>query len=197
MTLDDVKKYLSENKDNEDVKAYLSELSTVSEDAKNKIIEEYKGGDEYKRAIQADKDKEVAKSIESWKKNNLDKVVSERYRELHPDETPEQKRIRELEETIEKERRERIKNEQMGVALKLAQGHGIPVDALDRILGENEAETTASVKKYAESLSAWKKKAVDEEVTKRLGGGGAPPAGTSEPHKEQSTEDYIREIFNK
>lgn len=74
----------------EKIKADANPLANVTEEG---FTEQLKGN----KSLQKIMDARVTRGIETWQKNNLDKLYQERYAKEHPDETPEQKRIAALE----------------------------------------------------------------------------------------------------
>jgi hypothetical protein len=94
-------------------------------------------------------DSKVTKGIETWKKNNLKKFVDDEVSKRYPDETPEQKRIKELEMEFEKARTEAKREKLLNLAYKEAQQENIPTDFLDRFLGEDEETTLNNIKSYS------------------------------------------------
>ena len=78
MNLEEVKQFLDANKENEDVKAYLEELSAVSADKVKGFLET----DEGQKLIRPKLDQHFTKSLETWKANNLDELVDTKVKEL-------------------------------------------------------------------------------------------------------------------
>lgn len=94
ITLSAVRKYLSDNKPDADVVEYLAGLNPLAEltiDSAGALVDGTPALRDYR-------DARVQAAVERWKDRNLRDEVEKRVKELHPDETPEQKRIRELED---------------------------------------------------------------------------------------------------
>jgi polyhydroxyalkanoate synthesis regulator phasin len=158
MNLEEIKQYLNENKDNEDVKAYLGELSAVSADK----VKGFLNTDEGKRLIQPDLDRYHNKSLESWKTNNLESIIEEEVRKRNPEKTPEQLKIEELEKKIQDAENARIRGELVNKAFKVADEKALPKDVIDFFIGENEEKTLENLSKFEETYTAALQKAVDE-----------------------------------
>ena len=139
MNLEEIKAYLKENADDAEVKDFLNSLSAV--DATK--VEEFLETDEGKRLLQPRLDKHFTKGLESWKENNLDKLVNEKLTELNPEETPEQKEIRELRERLDKAERDKQRQELLTkVTAKLSEKK-LPTDLASLLItgGEETLES--------------------------------------------------------
>lgn len=160
MTLDEIKKFLDENKTKPEIKSFLDSLSGVSN------VKAYlENNDEGKKLLQSLTDAKVTQGIETFKKNNLDKLVEAKFNELHPPETTEQKRIRELEikfnESESANKLEKLRNK----ALTILTSKNIKPDVLDvLVLGDDETALTANLEKFTAFLDA----AVSEAVKNKF-----------------------------
>ncbi|KHF40710.1 DUF4355 domain-containing protein [Halalkalibacter okhensis] len=164
MNLEDVKKFLEENKGQEDVKGYLEGLSKVTSEGVTAFLDT----DEGKKLLQPKLDSYFTKGLETWKGNNLQKLVDEEVAKKNPSETPEQKEIRELKEkfaTIETEKtRETLKNK----ALSTLSEKKLPTFLLDKLIGNDEDSTNESLIKFEE---VWNSsiQSIKEELLKENG----------------------------
>ena len=153
MTLEEIKAWLEENKGNEEVTAYLKELKTVSKDDVEGFLETAEG----KKLLQPKLDKNFTKGLETWKEKNLDTLVEEKHREMNPEETEEQKRIRLLEQKLEdsekKSNREALRNK----AINLADEKGLPKKLVDRFIGDDEETTVNNLTDFETALTEWVK----------------------------------------
>ncbi|MGD6831428.1 DUF4355 domain-containing protein [Sutcliffiella halmapala] len=164
MDLQAVKKFLEEQKENEDVKSYLQELSKVTVDGVNTFLETEEG----KKFLQPTLDRYHTKSLESWKNNNLQKLIDDGVSKLNPSETPEQKRIRELEEKIEKAESERTRETLKNKALSTLSEKKLPTFLLEHLIGQDEDSTTQSLTKFEEVWNA-QLQSVKQELLKENG----------------------------
>lgn len=149
MNLEDVIKFLSENKDNDEVKSYLSELKTVSKED----VEGYLDTEEGKKLLQPRLDKYFTKGLETWKEKNLDKLVDDKVKELYPEETPEQKKLRELELKLEKAEKEKARESLKNKAISLLTEKELPTKLVDKLLGEDEDSTIENITLYEEVVN--------------------------------------------
>lgn len=158
MTIEDVKKFFKENKDQTDVKAYLESL-TVDVNIVKAFLETNEEG---KKLLQSLTDSKVTQGIETFKKNNLDKLVEAKYNELHPAETPEQKRIRDLEQKFNESEKEKQLALLRNKALTMLTAKGFKPEVLEILmLGEDETTLTTNIDK----LSTYLNSAIKEAVT--------------------------------
>ena len=149
MNFEEFKQYLEDNKDNKDVQQSLKGFVTVSSNDVESFLETEEG----KRFIQPKLDKYHNKSLESWKKNNLDNLVEEEVRRRHPEETEDQKRIRKLEEELANRDKQSKRQELQNKAIKIAQNKGLPTDLVDFFIGEDEEATQTNLDKFEEKVN--------------------------------------------
>lgn len=172
MDLNEIKAYLESNKDKPDVSAFLDGLSAVSEDK----VKGYLETDEGKRVIQPTLDKYHAKSLESWKTNNLDKLVDDEVKKRNPDMTEEQKRIAALEEKLEQKDKEAQREKLTNFAMKQATEKGLPSDLVGFFLAQDEEGTKANLAKFEETYG----KSVQDAVEKKFKDNGREiPSGSN------------------
>ncbi|CAF1852320.1 MULTISPECIES: DUF4355 domain-containing protein [Bacillus] len=158
-TLEEVKKFLDENKDNEEVKSYLNELSAVSADKVNGFLDT----DEGKRLIQPRLDSHFTKSLDTWKANNLDALVEAKVKELYPEETEEQKRIRRLEKELEDQKTAAQREKLLNKAVSYASEKQLPADVVEFFIGEDEETTMKNLGVFEEKYTAAVQKAIESK----------------------------------
>ncbi|MBW3114194.1 DUF4355 domain-containing protein [Bacillus sp. MCCB 382] len=159
MKLEDIKQYFNDNKDNDEVKAYLGELSAVSTDK----VKGFLNTDEGKRLIQPDLDRYHNKSLESWKANNLDSLVEAELQKRNPSKSPEQLELEKLRKEIEDERKARNREVLVNKALKVAKEKNLPDGIIDYFIAENEEGTIENLSKLEEVFSQSVQSAVDSK----------------------------------
>ncbi|MFE6377303.1 DUF4355 domain-containing protein, partial [Bacillus subtilis] len=125
MNLEDVKKFLEEQKDNEQVKQYLQGLQSVSLEGVKQFVE---ADEDAKKWMQSEKDRFFSTSLNSWMESTFPQKLEEEIKKRYPDETPEQKRIRELELKNEEFERNAKIEKMRTMALKTASEKKIPAD---------------------------------------------------------------------
>lgn len=193
---DEVKQYFETNKDKDDVKAFVNGLNPVSVDRIKSLEDENK---DIKSWLDSEKDKHSSKSLETWKTNNLQKLIDEKIKELYPEADPKDTKLAELQAQIQKMQKETTRKELTNKALKIATEKKLPVELVDYFIGEDEETTTKNIEALEKVFSV----TVDKLVEERLKGGYTPPAGdkttgslTMEDLKGMSTEE-INKIWDK
>ncbi|MCY1093979.1 DUF4355 domain-containing protein [Bacillus safensis] len=157
MNIEEIKQFLEQNKDNEEVKAFVGELSAVSADKVKGFLETEEG----KKVLQPRLDQHFTKGLETWKANNLEKIVEEEVSKRNPSKTPEQLEVEKLRKEIEAEKAARNRETLVNKALKAADEKKLPKDVIDFFIGENEDSTLENLSKLEESFNAAVQAAVD------------------------------------
>ncbi len=187
MTLDEVKQFFADNKDDEQVKQFLSSLSVISPDK----VKEYLATDEGKRLLQPVIDSAVTKGIETYKEKTLPGLVDSKVKELYPAETPEQKRIREQDDRIKKLESDNTKKELRGIALQHITENKLPFSKIvDKLIGNDQETTIANITTFGEVFKSY----VDNEVTERLKG--RNPHINPNPGGDPIKNPWSKEHFN-
>lgn len=157
MNIEEIKQFLEQNKENEEVKAFVGELSAVSADKVKGFLETEEG----KKLLQPRLDQHFTKGLETWKDNNLKKIVEEEVSKRNPSKTPEQIEVEKLRKEIEAEKAARNRETLVNKALKAADEKKLPKDVIDFFIGENEDSTLENLSKLEESFNAAVQAAVD------------------------------------
>jgi len=164
MEFADVKKFLEDNKDNDEVSAYLNELSEVTTDK----IQGYLESDEGKKLLQPKLDQYTTKGIESWKKNNLDAIVNEKInkeiKKRYPEKDEKDIALEAVKAELEQMRKETLKKELTNKAIKIASEKKIPTDIVDYFIGEDEDSTVENLSKLNNIFNQHIQKAVEEKL---------------------------------
>lgn len=178
MNIEEIKNYLSENKDSEEVQALLKEFNSVEV-----TLDDVKGflekNEEGKKFLGSEKDKFFTSSLETWKSNNLKKLVDEELKKHNPDETPEQKRIRELEEYVQQKESEALFQTNKNIALNYLNEKKLPSTLVDYFVGNDENSTMENLNKFEEVFTNQLQTAVESRLKKD----GTDLEGTSSKNK--------------
>ena len=152
MDLQEVKTYLETNSQDEAVIEYMNELKKPPAEAINSYLDTQEGA----KLLQPRLDSHFSKGLQTWKDNNLNKLIDEEVAKRNPGETPEQKEIRELKAQIEKDRNEREKEKLTNIAMKKANELGLPLNLVNHFIGTDENTTISNLedfnKLYQESI---------------------------------------------
>ena len=174
MTIEEVKKFLADNKDDAAVKEFIGSIATVDERA---IIDKYKASAEHKKELSTEGDRRVTAAIEKFQKETMPKHVEEEIKKRFPDETAEQKAIRELTAKLEAiegaKKREEMKNK----ATHLFNEKKIPLEFSEYVNSSDEEELT----KHVENLAALVDKIRIGATNEILKNGPTPPKSHNAP----------------
>lgn len=136
MSLEELKQFLEDNKEDKEAQEYLEGLYLVP-----KKVKAFLETDAGKKLIQPALDSYFTKGLETWKEKTMPSLIEEEIKKKFPDETEEQKRLRKLEEELAKERQARTKSELINKATQLATQKGLPVEVVHYFVGQDEDET--------------------------------------------------------
>ena len=168
LTIQEVQKFINDNKENSEVKSYLSQLSKVTVDKLKSAIE---SDNEIKSFYGSQIDQARDRGIEAWKQNKMPALiqseVDKQVAKLNPQETPEMKELRETREEIRREREERKREKILNQALTYSNGK-MHTELVEYFLGDDYDSTKANIDKFKNIFD----NAITEEVNKRLGENG-------------------------
>ena len=183
MDINKVKELVQQEKDTE-LQDYLQGLSKPTPEG----IREFAQTEEGKKALQPVLDSYFTKGLETWKQNNLDKIVEEEVSKRYPEETEEQKRLKKLEKDLADERQHRTREQLRNKAITEATQKGLPTDIVDHLVGQDEQTTMDNLSKFEQ---VWQNK-IQEQVEQRFKGSG------HDPHKTgNDTGTFTRESLSK
>lgn len=172
-----VKKFVADAKAGKEVSEadLTAALTLTAED-----VTPFLDTDEGKKFVLPKIDQGVSKGIEAFKKNNLDKLVEDRWNALHPPETESDKKMRQLQEDLAKEKNERLRTDLKNRLIGEATKKGLPVDLVDTLIGADEDASLKNLATYEQVFTAQLNSAVEKRLAAggRLpdnGGGGVPP----------------------
>lgn len=148
ITLESVKKFISDNQQNAEVQAYLQGLYTV--EGVQTFVRENADG---RKWFDSEKDKHHSKALETWKSNNLEKLIDEEIKKRNPGKTPEQIEIEKLRKQIEDAERARNREALVNKALKVAKEKNLPDGIIDFFIADDEESTMTNLTKLEEEYS--------------------------------------------
>ena len=148
------------------------DLSTLT---KEQIKELSEKNDAFKEYVNQQKDQHFSKSIETWKANNLQKLVDEELNKRNPKETAEQKAFRELQEEVKELKLAKTTAENRADAVRSFNAEGLPEDLLD-VLDYTDAEKMqAQIERIKTAYKDILSRQVEEQVAKKTGRKPAEP----------------------
>lgn len=146
MDLNEVKTFIETNSQDSSVSEYLSELKKPTAEVVNSYLDSQEGA----KLLQPRLDSHFSKGLQTWKDNNLSKLIDEEVSKRNPGETPEQKEIRELKAQLESDRLEREREKLTNLAMKKANDLGLPLDFVNHLIGNDENETNTNLESFNE-----------------------------------------------
>lgn len=188
MDLQQVREFLKQQ-DNQEVQTFLTELrGTPSiEDIQNLATSD----EQVKKWLQSEKDSFFSKGLETWKSKTLPQLLEEEIKKRYPEETAEQRELRELKAQFEQIKVEKERESLRAMAKGVAIEKNLPHDLVDFFVAQDAESTQKNLELFEQS---WKQalKAVAEEIFKQNG---------REPHASSPTGSTIenpwkRETFN-
>lgn len=133
-------------------------------------------------------DKRVSTAIETWKTNNIDKVVNDELVKRGFVQTDEQKKMMELENEIASIRKEKEMAEKRAIALAELNANGLNATLADYIPHDSEESIRNGVTIFKSILDDL----VAQEVKKKTAGTGAKPQGVKQPQPQLTTKDVMK-----
>lgn len=150
---------LEKFKDTEDYKNYIGGLPMTA-DRVNTFLET----DEGKKFIQPILDKYHSKGLETWKTNNLSKLIDEEIKKKYPDEDPKSLEIKKLQSEFESMKRESARKDLANKALKIATEKGLPIEMIDFLIGEDEEATNANLATFEKVFNSKLSAGIDAKL---------------------------------
>ena len=123
-------------------------------------VEEYLESEKGKKILQPRLDKYFTKGLETWKEKTLPDVVEQEIKKKFPEETEEQKKLRQLEEKLQQAENARLKESARNKALSYASANGIPSELVDYAVQSDVDKTIENVQSLA---NIWKE-SIKKEV---------------------------------
>lgn len=184
----EVQDYLNTNKEGEEVKSFVASLNPINLDR----VKEFVGKDKDAQSwLDSEKDRHLQKGLETFKTNNLQKLVDEQYKKQHPDADPKDTKIAELESKFEQMQKDALHKDLTNKALQIAQEKKLPSNLINYFVGNDEVTTKTNL----EALEKEFNNAVQTQVEERLKGGYKPPKDNTTLTAEQQAQEQINKLF--
>ena len=155
---------------------------------------------EGKKWLQAEKDRTVTKGIETWKENNLDKIINEKISEKYPEETEEQKRLKDLEQKLASVENARVRETLRNKALSKLTENGLPTQLADLVVGKDEESTMSKLDMIQQLWDNGMKQQVENKFKENGRQPAESPNKAEKLTKEQIAKmspEKINELFDK
>jgi hypothetical protein len=158
----------------------------------DKVKDTLSNDDSFKRFLDSEKDKHHSKALETWKSNNLNKILDDEIKKRFPEADPKDIELQKMKNEIEKMKQESLRKELANKAIKIANDKKLPIDMIDFLVGADEESTTKNLEKFESVFNA----SLEQQVQAKLSGGYTPPSdkqtGLTE---EQQLQAQINEIM--
>ncbi len=194
MTLDDIKKYFEENKDKEEVKAFVAGLNPVTLDRVQALAANDKDLISW---LDSEKDKHLNKGLESWKSNNLESLLDAEVKKRFPDKDPKDVELEKIKAELAKMQTEKARESLTNKAIKLINEKKLPLELVDYVIAtdNDEEKTIANLTKLEEIFNSKISEVVEQKIK---GGAYVPPADNPKKtdYESMSMEDYAKQWQN-
>lgn len=164
MELEEIKQYLEENQESEDVQEYLSGFkSEITPD----VVSNWLDTDDGMAFIDPKFDKRISQAISTYKeghyKDEVETLVESELRRRTPKETEDQIRIRKVEKELEDQKQRTARAERSKVAIEYANKKDLKMgDLLGRFVGETDEQTRDNIDQMVDYQNLWKQQGVNK-----------------------------------
>lgn len=179
MEFNEIKEFIEANKEtNNDLKAYLQGFNTLSVEGVQKFVSENKDARAW---MDSEKDKHSSKSLETWKINNLEKLIDDEVQKRNPTADPKDVKIKELEAKFEQMQKDAFKKELTNSAIKTATIKNLPTELVDFMLGADLDSTNKNIELFETAINDYVQKQVEARIQNNSY---TPPKGGSNNNTE-------------
>ena len=152
---------------NEEIKAEVEESKAALINKENLTLEELKNiineNEGFKAWLSSEKDRHFSTSLNTWKENNLSKEVDKEISKRYPEETAEQKKLRDLELKLQAMEQESKMKELKANTMRVINDKQLDSEILDFVLSDNEETTIANIDKFEGLIERLANKRLEEK----------------------------------
>jgi hypothetical protein len=177
MNLEEIKQFLEQNKENQDILGVVKEYAPQQEIGLEDVQKLVNEKENFKSWINSEKDKHFSKGLETWKEKTMPSILDEEIKKRFPEADPKDIENQKLLARIEKMERDNLRDKLKNHALTVASEKKIPNKIIDFFIGDDEEATVSNLGVFEEAMESYIKSRVDE----RLGSTHQPPSGGSIP----------------
>jgi hypothetical protein len=143
---------------------------------------------DFKSFLDSVKDTHFNTALETWKSNNLEKIVQAEMLKRNPSKTPEQLQIEELTKKFEEEKEQRRLSEQKSKLKDELREQNVDPRIIDLLINKDETVTKANIQLYMDA----NKNYIQKEVENRLKAGQYTPPGSEADKAKQLEKDVLK-----
>ena len=176
--------YFKNNETSEDVKNFKSSLINV--DNVKSFLENNEDGKKY---INSYADQRVTKGIDTFKQNNLQKLIDDEIAKRNPSTDPKDQALAELKKEMEKMKADGARKDLTNKALKVAQEKKIPSDLVNYFVGQDEETTKNNLDVLSKALETYAQN-TKEQILKS--GSYVPPKSKPITTEEQAKSEVYK-----
>ncbi|NFO48547.1 DUF4355 domain-containing protein [Clostridium botulinum] len=192
------KKELLKLTENIEDEGSVDEVLSQSDFAKSLLssgltLDAFKGKEndtEFKSYLDSIKDTHFTKALETWKANNLTKMVEAELLKRNPSKTPEQLKLEEMEQRLNESEKQRKLSDQKSRIKSDESYKGIDSKIIDLLVNEDEEITKANLALYVEGNKPF----IQSEIEKRLKDNQHTPS-SNEANKAKQLEQDVYKAF--
>jgi hypothetical protein len=173
MDFNELIKQLDAFKDTDEYKNYFGGLTVTPESVK-----QYLSTDDGKKLIQPEMDKYFTKGLESWKTNNLEKLINDEITRRNPSADPKDIELNQLKAQLETIQKEALRKDLTNKALKIVTEKHLPSELVDYFIGDDEETTNNNIKTLEKIFNAAVSSSVDNKIKENTH---IPPVSKTEP----------------
>ena len=152
---------------NKEIKAEVEESKAALINKENLTLEELKNiineNEGFKAWLSSEKDRHFSTSLNTWKENNLSKEVDKEISKRYPEETAEQKKLRDLELKLQAMEQESKMKELKANPMRVINDKQLDSEILDFVLSDNEETTIANIDKFEGLVERLANKRLEEK----------------------------------
>lgn len=154
----EVVEYINTNGENEEVKGFINGFrkDPTLDDFKSKV----ESDESFKGYINSLKDSHFTKSLETWKTNNLQKLVDAEILKKNPKLDPKDLLIENLQKDVENIKKEKARAVMEAKYKDVLAEKKIPGKMVDFLLADDETVTEANISLFEESMKAYIEEAI-------------------------------------
>lgn len=158
----EVQDYITANGENEEVANYIKGFNKIDLDGAKNFLENNEEGKGY---LNSYSDSKVSKGIETFKTNNLQKLIDAEMLKKNPSLTPDQIRIQELEKKFADADKSKTKAEMSNKYKDILTQKKIPSNMVDFLLNDDETVTNANISLFEDGMKSY----VEEAIKTKFG----------------------------